>query len=170
MSATSKRGVKMRLWPPPTSARFARWNVGSRCIPFACSTGQHERANHSRSPFANVIRRMRGRLALMLAAAADATATPAPGRLLGSRTVSHGGPFATPRTRRASRVIESFSCLSTVRVGEWFWARGQAGKVSGLLTRHFVPRGGERALRMRSPFQFSGFCIFPVASQSGDLR
>jgi hypothetical protein len=43
---------------------------------------------------------VRAGLTLMLAAAADATATPAPGRLLGSRMVSHGGPFASARTRR----------------------------------------------------------------------
>jgi len=60
------------------------------------------------SIFTNTNWRVRGRLTFMLAAAADATATPAPGRLLGSRMVSHGGPFTSARTRRTSQVIEQF--------------------------------------------------------------
>jgi hypothetical protein len=40
-----------------------------------------ERATHSRFPLTNAMWRVRGRLTLMLAAVADATATPAPGRL-----------------------------------------------------------------------------------------
>jgi len=58
--------------------------------------------------------RVRGRLTLMLAAAANATATPAPARHLWFADVTLGVPFATSRTRRASQVIERFSCLPTV--------------------------------------------------------
>jgi len=101
--------------------------ISSRCstdklvrAPFLnhCALNNDERAGHSRSPFANGFRRVRGRLTLMLAAAADATATPAPGRLLGSRMVSHGGPFAPARTHCASPVVESFSRVPAIQVGE----------------------------------------------------
>ena len=47
------------------------------------------------------------------------------------------------------------------------------GKVSGLMSRRFAPRGGERALRLRSPFWFQqgGQCgITPLASPSRHLR
>jgi len=53
----------------------------------------------------------------MLAAAADATATPAPGRLTGLRMVSHGGPFTAARTRRTVQVIERFPRDLTIQVG-----------------------------------------------------
>lgn len=71
----------------------------------------------SRFPFANVIRRVRGRLPLMLAAAADATATPAPARLHRFTNVPLGVPFASARTRRASQVIERFQRDPTIQVG-----------------------------------------------------
>jgi len=50
----------------------------------------------------------------MLAAAANATATPAPARHLWFTNVTLGVPFATSRTRRASQVIERFACHPTV--------------------------------------------------------
>lgn len=58
--------------------------------------------------------RVRGRLTLMLAGAANAAPTPAPARHLWFTNVTLGVPFATSRTRRASQVIERFSCLPTV--------------------------------------------------------
>ena len=47
-------------------------------------------------------------LTFMLAAAADATATPAPPRHHGFTKVMDGVSFATPRARRTSWVLESF--------------------------------------------------------------
>jgi hypothetical protein len=48
VSANSMRGAKMQLWPPATSDRFVRWNVGSRCIAHrlagGAATGSHSRA------------------------------------------------------------------------------------------------------------------------------
>ena len=44
------------------------------------------------------------------------------------------------------------------------------GKVRGLPTRHFVPRRGERALRLRSPFLFSPVRHAPRLSPSRHLR
>ena len=37
-----------------------------------------------------------------------------------SPNVTPGVPFATPRTRRTSQVIECLSRIPTVQVGEWF--------------------------------------------------
>ncbi len=101
--------------------------VGSRCSKineFALRSLTHyalnndERATHSRSPFTNASWRVRGRLTLMLAAAANATATPAPARHLWFTNATLGVPFATSRTQRTSQVIERFSCLPTIQVGE----------------------------------------------------
>jgi len=101
-------------------------NVSSRCskdkfvrAPFLIhyALNNDERATHSRFPLTNAMWRVRVRLTLMLAAAANATATPAPARHLWFTNVTLGVPFATPRTRRASQVIEWFSCLPTVQVG-----------------------------------------------------
>jgi len=60
---------------------------------------------------------VRGRLTLMLAAAADATATPAPARLHRFTNVPLGVPFAAARTRRASQVRERFPRNPTIQVG-----------------------------------------------------
>jgi hypothetical protein len=66
-------------------------NVSSRCsignfvrAPFLIhyALNNDERATHSRFPFTNVIWRVRVRLTLMLAGAADAAPTPAPARHL----------------------------------------------------------------------------------------
>jgi len=115
-----------------------------------------ERATLSRFPFTNVMWRVRGRLTLMLAVAANAAPTPAPARLHWFTNVTLGVPFATSRTRRASQVVERFSCLPTVAGWRMILGAMSGGeRVSGLLTRHFVPRGVERAMRLRSPFLFS---------------
>ncbi len=53
----------------------------------------------------------------MLAAAADATATPAPARLHWFTNVPLGVPFAAARTRRTSQVIERFPRDLTIQVG-----------------------------------------------------
>ena len=74
-----------------------------------------ERATHSRFPLTNAMWRVRGRLTLMLAGAADAAPTPAPARHLWFADVTLGVPFATPRTRRASQVVEWFSCFPAVQ-------------------------------------------------------
>jgi len=74
------------------------------------------------------IRRVRGCLTLMLAAAANATATPAPARLHRFTNVPLGVPFATARTRRTSQVLERLPRDPTIQVGEWF------GALSGIET------------------------------------
>ena len=91
-----------------------------------------ERATHSRFPLTNAMWRVRGRLTLMLAAAANATATPAPARHLWFTNVTLGVPFATPRTRRASQVIERFSCHPTVAGWRMILGAGSGGKTSSL--------------------------------------
>ena len=76
-----------------------------------------KRATHSRFLLMNLHGRVRVRLTLMLAAAADATATPAPARLHWFTNTMVGVPFATPRTRRTSQVIEWLSRHPTIQVG-----------------------------------------------------
>jgi len=87
-----------------------------------------ERATHSRFPLTNAMWRVRVRLTLMLAAAANATATPAPARYHWFPKVTLGVPFATPRTRRASQVIEWFSCLPTVAGWRMILGAGSGGE------------------------------------------
>jgi hypothetical protein len=79
---------------------------------------QYERATHSRFPFTNVMGRVRECLTLMPGQSANADCRRAPGRHPRYSNVPLGGPFATPRTRRTSQVIERFSCIPTVQVGE----------------------------------------------------
>ena len=111
--------------------------VSSRCsidklvrAPFLIhyALNNDERATHSRFPLTNAMWRVRGRLTLMLAAAANATATPAPARHLWFTNVTLGVPFATPRTRRASQVIEWFSCLPTVAGWRMILGAGSGGE------------------------------------------
>ena len=132
---------------------------------------KHERALGSRFPFANVIRRVRGCLTLMLAAAANATATPAPGRLHRFTNGFSRRPFHCPAHAAGVAGCRKFFVPSNhCWLANGFRRGVRREKVSGLLTLRFAPRGGERALRLRSSFQISGFRIFPVASQSGHLR
>jgi hypothetical protein len=77
----------------------------------------HERATHSRFPFTNDMGRVRGCLTLMPSQPANAVCCRAPARHLGFTNVIPGVPFATPRTRRTSQVIEWFSCIPSVQVG-----------------------------------------------------
>jgi hypothetical protein len=63
------------------------------------------------------IGRVRGRLTFMLAAAANATATPAPARLHRFTNVPLGVPFTSARTRRTSQVLERFPRDPTIQVG-----------------------------------------------------
>jgi hypothetical protein len=72
----------------------------------------------ARFPFTNDMGRVRGRLTLMPGQSANADCRRAPGRHPRYSNVPLGGPFATPRTRRTSQVIERFSCIPTVQVGE----------------------------------------------------
>jgi len=58
--------------------------------------------------------------------------------------ITLGGPFASPRTRPGSLVIERFSCILTIQVVERFSARGQA-----LNARRCAPREGEPSLHFR---------------------
>ena len=59
----------------------------------------------------------------MLAAAADATATPAPARLHRFTNVPLGVPFAAARTRRTSLVLERFPRDPTFRLADDLSAR-----------------------------------------------
>jgi hypothetical protein len=111
-------GILDAFWWP-----CANTKVSSRCsidkfvrAPFLIhyALNNDERATHSRFPLTNAMWRVRGRLTLMLAAA-NATATPAPARHHWFPNVTLGVPFATPRTRRASQVIEWFSCFPAVQ-------------------------------------------------------
>ena len=111
--------------------------ISSRCstdklarAPFLnhCALNNDERATSSRFPLTNARWRVRGRLTLMLAAAADATATPAPARHLWFANVTLGVPFATPRTRRASQVVEWFACHPTVAGWRMVLGAGSGGK------------------------------------------
>jgi hypothetical protein len=84
--------------------------------------------------------------------------------------VSHGGPFATPRTRRASQVIESFSCHPTVTGWRMVLGAGSGGDTTSSLRssrgrtrtafavafsnfrfQHFPGGFTERTLALRSP-------------------
>jgi hypothetical protein len=104
----------------------SKCKISSRCstdklvrAPFLnhCALNNDGRANPSRFPFTNASWRVRGRLTLMLAVLLTqpnaSTGTPS----LVSPNVTLGVPFATPRTRRASQVIEWFSCFPAVQVG-----------------------------------------------------
>jgi hypothetical protein len=66
-----------------------------------------ERATHSRFPLTNVMWRVRGRLTLMLAAAANATATPAPVRHLGLVRKSPSACLSLPRARGGRRRLSN---------------------------------------------------------------
>jgi hypothetical protein len=122
------------------------------CAPFLIhyALNNDERATHSRFPLTNVMWRVRGRLTLMLAVAANAAPTPAPARHLWFTNVTLGVPFATPRTRRASQVIECFSCHPTVAGWRMVLGAGSGGKTSSLtllVQQRFVrhPAGSHRA-------------------------
>jgi hypothetical protein len=137
----------------------------------------HEARNHSRFTFTNVIRRMRGRLTFMLAAAADATATPAPGRLTGLRMVSHGGPFTSARTRRTSQ--DGFHAIHAFWLADDSGARTSGEKVSGLDGGRLPRPRRCRSSRGRTRTAFAvaflvsevGQCgTHPRLSQSGHLR
>jgi hypothetical protein len=123
---------------------------------------KYERATSSRFPFTNAMWRVRGRLTLMLAAAADATATPAPGRLHRFMNGFSRRPFRYPAHAAGVAGYRMFYVPSNrCWLADDFRRGVRREKVSGLLSRHFVSRGGECALRLQSPFQISGFSIFP---------
>ena len=86
----------------------------------------------------------------MLAGAADAAPTPAPARHLWFANVTLGVPFATPRTRRASSVLEWFSCFPAVQLCHGFRRGVRRGKnlVASLLA------GANRRCTSGSPFWF----------------
>jgi hypothetical protein len=76
--------------------------------------------------------------------------------------VSHGVPFATPRTRRASQVIEWFSCFPAVQLCHAFRRGVRRGRCSSLS----LLAGANARYRSRSPFilafRISAFQHFPL--------
>jgi hypothetical protein len=93
------------------------------------STGRHERAPKFTVSIDERNTRVRGSLPLMLAAVADATATPAPGRHLGFTNVTLGGPFASARTHWTSQVRERLPRDSRIQIGERFKRADRHGKM-----------------------------------------
>jgi hypothetical protein len=85
----------------------------------------------------------------MLAAAADATATPAPGRLHRFTNGFSRRPFRYPAHAAGVAGYRKFFVPSNrCWLADGFRRGVRREKVSGLLTRHFVPRGGERSLSL----------------------
>ena len=92
----------------------------------------------------------------MLAAAADATATPAPGRLHWFTNGFSRRPFRYPaHAAGVAGYRMVFVPSNRCWLADGFRRGVRRGKDGGLLTRRFAPRGGERSLSLAVAFLIS---------------